>query len=115
MKSLLSYDTEKNILHTLLQCSCPARRPLQQQAMLTSETDDSSLKETILVHKEITKNLHSWLTRAAKCAWPRGCGIALKKVRYILWKTCSIKPHTHSSPKQDYAENFPLPLYFNTI
>lgn len=99
MKSLLSYNIEKNILRSLLQFNCPARRPLQQQPMLTSETDDSSLKEAILVHKEITKNLHSWLTRAAKCAWPRGCGIALKKVRYVLWNTRSIKPRTHSSPK----------------
>lgn len=32
------------------------------------------------------KNLHSWLTRAAKCAWPRGCGIALKKARDTFYE-----------------------------
>lgn len=56
---------------------------------------------------QIKPNLQSWLTRAARCAWPRGCGIALQKARYVWWVH---KPHNF--PEQDYTEKLPLPLNF---
>lgn len=60
------------------------------------------------------KHLHSWLTRAAKWAWPRGCGIALKKAKYVLWKTCLMNPCRKTRfPKLDYVGKLSLPLQFS--
>lgn len=111
---LLSNNISKITVHVLLQCHCPGRTSLQQP-LSTNELEEFVLKETMLIQMEDKrKHLHSWLTRAAKCAWPRGCGIALKKVKYVLWKTCLMNPGRKTRfPKLDYVDKLPLPLQFS--